>query len=215
MMDKRILILGSILTIVILIGVSFSSVVGYSNNTSYSIESPLYNVRSNRAIENGEDLTICNFVGKGKGLTIPISEWDNSITLKQQILDKIKGMDRKSQNKLNKLVVSIINNLKVKPGINIEHILDIYNNENLSASSTYENSQCLLIRIIYAILTILGSIVAGIFTIFLFITVIIGCIGPTFWCPTDIQTMCHTACFDTNCETYCVTVCYHKVNPLS
>ena len=66
-MDKRILIVGSICAVAILIGVSFTSVVGYSAVRTKMLESPLYNIRTNRAIENSEDVTTCDFIGKGDG----------------------------------------------------------------------------------------------------------------------------------------------------
>ena len=49
--NKKIL-LGSIIAVAVLIGVSFTSVVGYSSVKSNSaINSPLFNVRTNRAID--------------------------------------------------------------------------------------------------------------------------------------------------------------------
>lgn len=112
-MDKRILVAGSILAVAILIGVSFTSVVGYSNNNSNSISvSPLYNIRTNRAIDNSNDVTTCDYVGKGKGLTIPISEYDNLEALRQQLLDKIKGMNEIELKALGKSIIRLLNNKK-------------------------------------------------------------------------------------------------------
>lgn len=113
-MDRRILALGSIIAVAILLGVSFTSVVGYSSNNSKSVKaSPLYNIRSNRAIENGEDVTTCDYVGKGKGYTIPLPNLESRIALIKQILGEIKKIDNKKLNLLKTLVnrFNIFNNV--------------------------------------------------------------------------------------------------------
>jgi len=69
-MNKKIL-LGSIIAVVILVLVSFTGVVGYqTTKSSIAKASPLFSVRSKRAIdEESKDLT-CDYVGKGKGVAI-------------------------------------------------------------------------------------------------------------------------------------------------
>ena len=64
-MNKKIL-LGSIIAAVILVLVSFTSVVGYSSVKSTSGKaSPLFSIRTSRAIdEETKDFT-CDYVGKG------------------------------------------------------------------------------------------------------------------------------------------------------
>ena len=65
-MKKKILI-GSIIAVVILVLVSFSSVVGYrSVNSDSKIESPLFRIRN----EKGE--VSSNYLGKGEDITIPL-----------------------------------------------------------------------------------------------------------------------------------------------
>ena len=114
-MDNKILTIGSILAVAILLGVSFTSVVGYSNNRSISLSvSPLYNIRTNRAIENGEDITTCDYLGKEKGLTIPISELNNLGELKQQVLEIINGMSEKEINALRKSIIRLLNHNKLE-----------------------------------------------------------------------------------------------------
>jgi len=107
-MDKRILALGSICAVAVLIGISFTSVVGYSsNNSNYFRTSPLYNIRTNRAIENGEDVTTCDFVGKGKQNIISIPTIDSRMTL---IIDRIRGMDDNAFSKFIALFIKNANN---------------------------------------------------------------------------------------------------------
>ncbi|UCD13756.1 MAG: hypothetical protein JSW60_09410, partial [Thermoplasmatales archaeon] len=89
------IIVGCIIAVGILIGVSFTSVVGYSSVKSNSaINSPLFSVRTNRAIdEESKDLT-CDYVGKGKMTNIQFSRKDG--TTVQLTLNIIKVMDDKT-----------------------------------------------------------------------------------------------------------------------
>jgi hypothetical protein len=78
-MKKKILI-GSIIAICILIGVSFTSVVGYRSIDSDVNASPLFNIRSSRAIdEESEDLT-SDYVGKNNDIIIAFPDSDNRNT---------------------------------------------------------------------------------------------------------------------------------------
>ena len=67
-MDKRILALGSICAVAILLGVSFTSVVGYASvKSNYVRASPLFSTRTRQAIEDeNRDITTYNYIGKGK-----------------------------------------------------------------------------------------------------------------------------------------------------
>jgi hypothetical protein len=119
-MDKRILTLGCICAVAILIGVSFTSVVGYSSNNSNSVRaSPLFNLRTNRAIDNGEDVTTCDYVGKGKQSTISIPTIDNKIVL---MIHRIKYMDSKS---FDKLKLSVIKQVRYNDDIKNEDLSKI------------------------------------------------------------------------------------------
>ncbi len=80
-MNKKILI-GSIIAVVILIGISFTSVVG-NQSTSRTIAeiSPLFTVRSSRALDvDSKDLSY-NYVGKGGEIQISILPRTNRISL--------------------------------------------------------------------------------------------------------------------------------------
>jgi len=103
-MKKKILI-GSILVVGILIGISFTSVVGYKSIESNVKESPLFKVRTNRAI--GEDikntLTI-NHIGKGNVVAINFLIQSRA-TIIQNIIQKIKNMDDKLFEKLLRFVI--------------------------------------------------------------------------------------------------------------
>ncbi len=97
-MDKKILV-GSIIAVAVLIGVSFTSVVGFQSMKSTNIAetSPLFKVRTSRAIgKESEDLT-CKYVGQGN--TLPIPKQDGNEVLIRIIIDNIRMMDDKTFEK--------------------------------------------------------------------------------------------------------------------
>jgi hypothetical protein len=106
-MKKKILI-GSIIAVTILVGVSFTSVVGYRSVESNVQASPLFTIRSSRAIdEESEDLS-CKYVGKEKTSFITIPKRDNKDLLGQKIINNIKLMDDKSFEKFIDLIIILL-----------------------------------------------------------------------------------------------------------
>ncbi len=98
-MNKKIL-MGSIIAIVILILVSFTGVVGYQTTKSSTIAktSPLFTVRSSRAIDiESKDFT-CDYVGKGVVTNINIPSRDNGTILIQKVFELISKMDDREFN---------------------------------------------------------------------------------------------------------------------
>jgi hypothetical protein len=103
-MNKKILI-GSVIAICILIGVSFTSVVGYNSVESNIEASPLFNIRSSRAIdEESEDFT-CKYVGKGEEIALSIPEIDFEMTDIQEVIDSIKKMDDTTFNRFINFII--------------------------------------------------------------------------------------------------------------
>ena len=109
-MEKRILV-GSIIAVVILVLVSFTGVVGYQTTKSSTIAkaSPLFSVRSKRAIDKeSKDLT-CDYVGKGEESVLSIPKRDDRIEMVQKFIDSISKMDDISFNIFKKTIVHHIN----------------------------------------------------------------------------------------------------------
>jgi hypothetical protein len=105
-MNKKILLV-SIIAVVILVLVSFTGVVGYQTTKSSTIAkiSPLFNIRTSRALgEESKDIA-CNYVGKGN--TLPFPERDDRTILTQKIIDRISKIDDKS---FERFIASFINN---------------------------------------------------------------------------------------------------------
>ena len=108
-MNKKILI-GSIIAVVILVLVSFTGVVGYQTTKSSTIAraSPLFSVRSKRAIdEESRDLT-CDYIGKGEESVLSIPKRNGRIEMVQKVIDIISKMD---DNNFKRFTDSIINRL--------------------------------------------------------------------------------------------------------
>ena len=103
-MNNKILI-GSIIAVVILLLVSFTGVVGYQTTKSSTIAraSPLFSIRTKRAIdEESKDLT-CDYVGKGNTMSFPAR--NSRTALYQKVMDRISRMDDNVFNKFIELVV--------------------------------------------------------------------------------------------------------------
>jgi len=110
-MNKKILI-GSIIAVAILVLVSFTGVVGYQTTKSSTIAkaSPLFTVRSSRAIdEESKDLS-CDYLGKDKGRVIFFPNGDNRQVLFQNIINQISMIDDKRFNNFVKLFINHLHN---------------------------------------------------------------------------------------------------------
>ena len=121
-MNKKIL-LGSIIAICILIGVSFTSVVGYRSVTSDVKASPLFNIRSSRAIdEENEDLS-SEYVGKGEEINLLIPNRDNDSEIIQTIIGNIRIMDDETFNRFINFVIYNFKQSNEFKNLNINEIM--------------------------------------------------------------------------------------------
>jgi hypothetical protein len=126
-MDKRMIILVCICAVGILIGLSFTSVVGYSSKQSNSIGiSPLYNLRTNRAINNREDVATYDYVGKGKASSVNIPVPDSGIVLIKHLIDRINNMNYKTFNSFIALAIKRIKHSEKGKDVNIDQLLTTF-----------------------------------------------------------------------------------------
>jgi|WetSurMetagenome_2_1015567.scaffolds.fasta_scaffold341656_1 hypothetical protein len=105
-MNTKILI-GSIGVVAILILVSFTNVVGIQSTTSDSISnSPLFNIRTQKAINQGSKTVLTsNYLGKGlNAIQFPLR--DNRTALIEKIIEIIEKMDDKEFNRFQSLILS-------------------------------------------------------------------------------------------------------------
>lgn len=98
-MDRKIFI-GSIIAVAILILVSFTSVVGYNSVESNVRASPLFNIRSKRAIgEENKNILTTDYIGKQNKVVIPFLIPARAIMIKT-IIERIKEIDDSTFNQL-------------------------------------------------------------------------------------------------------------------
>ncbi len=109
-MNKKIL-LGSIIAVVILVLVSFTGVVGHQTIKSSAIAkaSPLFNIRTSRAIGQGEKDISTDYLGHGEETNIQFSSRMKRAELAQKAVNIVSKMDDKA---FSRFVARIILNLK-------------------------------------------------------------------------------------------------------
>lgn len=91
-MNNKILI-SSMIAIAILIGASFTSVVGYKSVRSNVKESPLFNTRINSVLMKDNKDFSCNYLGKSKTSVLYFPQRDKSLIFFQRVVDGISKMD--------------------------------------------------------------------------------------------------------------------------
>ncbi len=159
-MNKKILIV-SIIAVVILVMVSFTGVVGYQTTKSSTIAraSPLFTVRSTRAIdEESEDLS-CDYVGKGEESDLSIPKRDNINALLQKVMNRIRKMNYNEMKRLNDNIINYIQRDSntdsdlIKQTTNIEHDIKQIQTLELECITYYNQNPfiCFLVNILIAI----------------------------------------------------------------
>ena len=102
-MNKKILI-GSLVAVFILIMVTFTSVVGYRSIESNVKDSPLFNIRSSRAINEESKDIACNYVGKGEVTNICLPKGNDRTDSVDALINVVKRMDDKSLQRFAYLI---------------------------------------------------------------------------------------------------------------
>jgi hypothetical protein len=123
---KKKIIISSIVAVVILVLVSFTGVVGYqTTKTSTNAKaSPLFKVRTNRAIgEESKDIA-CDYVGKGNTLLFPKRDDKAILTLK--VVDRISRMDDKTFEKFITYIIDSARKDNRLNGINPDRIREVF-----------------------------------------------------------------------------------------
>ena len=170
-MEKRIL-LGSIIAVVILVLVSFTGVVGYQTTKSSTIAraSPLFSIRSSRAIdEESKDLT-CDYVGKGKSTSIAFPKRNYTLSIIKKIIDIMRIEEDIQFNRLIfnendkisilKTIQLIGDNFDILENYKIGINKDVFRNRVIkldTTSYTLDNwyPGCFIDRLLYAIETVI------------------------------------------------------------
>ena len=151
-MNKKILI-GSLVAVAILVLVSFTGVVGYQTTKSSTIAkaSPLFTVRSSRAIDEESKDIACDFIGKGEDNFLSIPKRDEKKVLLQRFINRIRKMNDEELDNLIKFVTTHMHNSE-----------DSHINYNYSGEYTYDSILCIIFLFLVNLpYIIIGLIVYG------------------------------------------------------
>ena len=109
-MNKKVLY-GSIFTIAVIILVSFSSAVEMQSiESSTKNDSPLFNIRTNKANEKESTNLTCDFVGKGKSIDIPILNRDIFVI---NLIKSLKYLMKMDKNEIKKSLTEFMSNQEI------------------------------------------------------------------------------------------------------
>lgn len=86
------LLFGGIITIIVIIGLSFTSVVGYNSVKSDVKLSPLFNQRFRMTIDGDFTRFNSNYLGKDEDVELSIPKRDNAVTIYLRVIDEISNM---------------------------------------------------------------------------------------------------------------------------
>lgn len=108
-MNKKSLIEGSIIVVVLIILGSLSNVVGYQSVKSTVVnDSPLFRTRTQRAINKESNVLTSDYLGKGiNAMSFPLR--DNNSEVIQKFLDRIRKMDDDTFNRFVDYAIIQIN----------------------------------------------------------------------------------------------------------
>ena len=139
-MDKKPLIVVSVLAVVLLVLGSLSNVVGYQSvKQTVANDSPLFNIRTNKATNNENNRVITSdYLGKGlKALPFPLR--DNRTALIQKVIERISTMDDATFTKFLQNAISwLIKQDKYKDVSVLQLIFSLYElKENPKAFERY------------------------------------------------------------------------------
>ena len=106
-MNKKPLIVISICAVVLLVLGSLSNVVGYQSVKSTVNDSPLFNIRTTRAIkEENKTILTSNYLGDGQVNYLQFPTRDGSKELIKDTIDKLSKMTDKQLDQLQKNIIS-------------------------------------------------------------------------------------------------------------
>jgi hypothetical protein len=178
--------------------VSFTGVVGYQTTKSSNIAraSPLFSVRSSRAIDEESKDIACDYIGKGEETSIPLS---SRLKRAEQVQKTANIISKMTDKAFSKFVERVILNLKYQEQMVDKEISDVlqnlyyirrnpndaryYDTKDNHLDETVEYLSCRWFPGCYIVFYILVEIVASIIW---FITQLFNCYPPTSVaaCPT-------------------------------
>jgi hypothetical protein len=122
-MKKNIRYLVGILSCIIIILAGLSPVIGYKNVVSSVKDSPLFHLRTQRAIDKEQNIQRCTYLGKGKEVIFPVFRQHNKVLLHKEMMEALFNMNDKELYDFAKLVINNMNHNMKQRNIDINDVL--------------------------------------------------------------------------------------------
>jgi hypothetical protein len=121
--DKKPLIGVSICAVVLLVLGSLSNVVGYQSVKSTVNDSPLFQTRTQRAMNHQQDSITSKYLGMEKGILLQFPFRDNRTEQLKKIVELISKMDEKTFARFTKLCIQRIRQDKSVKDMNPDDVV--------------------------------------------------------------------------------------------
>lgn len=178
-MNQIRLIGGSLGVVILFVLGSLSTVVGYQSVKSTVNDSPLFTVRTQRAVHQQRNILTAQYLGMGKGNLLQFPFKDNQSEQLKKVIDIIRKMDDKAFQRFTEICIQRIHLDKSFEDItsdSIEKSLHILktNSVTISDSFTNRNNQILTA---YGVITLCGVWFPGcvpLFILYMIVTTIVS-----------------------------------------
>ncbi len=124
-MDKKPLIVVSILAVILLVLGSLSNVVGYQSVKSTVSDSPLFITRTQRATNQQQNLLTSQYIGMGGGNPLQFPIKDNIIEQLKKAVDIISNMDDTTFDQFTVLCIKKVRQGNTLQGISVYQIIQV------------------------------------------------------------------------------------------
>jgi hypothetical protein len=135
-MKKKILVMGSIVVVCVILLASYSQIIGYAvGESSTRSDSPLFHVRTERAIKNvNANEIIRDYFGRNNSTILPFPKIDMNTRFVLELLEKVSTRDKKSLQRYIEEVKKYLQDIK---GIKTEDNIPLFCllKENLNSSN--------------------------------------------------------------------------------
>lgn len=126
-MGRKPLIVVSLCAVLLLIFASLTHVVGYSSIKSTLNDSPLFDVRTQRATHQQHNILTSQYLGLGKETTLQFPNRDNTTESLNRVIELISKMDDTSFKRLTELCIQKIKQDDIQGNKNVNKISQAFN----------------------------------------------------------------------------------------
>jgi hypothetical protein len=125
-MNKKLLLAVSVGAAVLIVFISFTSVVGFQSTKSGFVDTPLFGIRTQRAIQKeSNDVLTFDYLGKGQTINIIIPRRESTFELVQRIIERIQEIDDETYEKKVNLFIHQLQQEDILTDVTPEEITNI------------------------------------------------------------------------------------------